>query len=478
MSDLHYTSATEALAAFKARTLSPVELLDAVVARAEAVEPTINAFNETHYEEARAAAKEAEARYAPGAAEPPRPLEGLPTAVKSSEPMTGHRWHLGSMTLKDTVSDHYSAFTRRLLDAGAIVHARTAVPEFVMAYFCHSEIDGVTRNPWNPDFTPGGSSGGSAASLAAGTATLGTGTDIAGSVRVPAAFCGIVGFKPTYGRVPMWPPFNLDPYCHVGPLARTVADTRVIQNVVCGPHPTDATSIRPKFVLDEDPGDVRGMRIALSVDLGGSWAVDEDVRRNTLAAVEALRAAGATVEEVDLALDREEVQLAASLHFMHFFDWVDSMAAGSEAEVADYIDHTAAVMRARVAANEGAAGEEIEASIQERINNLLEDYDALLTPTTGTRGLRAGDSYAGHGLEVGGEEVEFYWDAQMTVPFNINSRCPVLNVPSGICDNGVPSGMQIVGRTFDDAVPFRIGAALERERPWMDVPERRPALSS
>jgi amidase len=475
MGELHYMSATEALAAFTARTLSPVELLDAVIARAEEVEPRLNAFNETHYEAARAAAKAAEARYAPGAAEPPRPLEGIPTAVKGEEPMTGHRWTMSSLTMKDEVADHTSVWIRRLEDAGAIVHARTTIPEFAMAYFCHTELDGITRNPWNPDFTPGGSSGGSAAAVAAGSTTLATGSDIAGSIRVPAAFCGIVGFKPPYGRIPMWAPFNLDTYCHVGPLTRTTADAIAMQNVVCGPHHADAATVRPKYVIDERLEDVRGMRIALSLDFGGSWPLDPEIRANTLAAAEALRGAGATVEEVDLVLDREEVQLAAALHFVPFFDWVEEMTSNDE-PIADYLLHLAETLRERAAGTGVTAGLEIEASIQERINGFLHHHDALLCPSTGTRGLVAGDGYVGHGLAVGGEDVDFYWDAQMTVPFNINSRCPVVNVPTGLCDNGVPSGMQIVGRTFEDTVPFRIGAALEKERPWLDVPERRPGV--
>jgi aspartyl-tRNA(Asn)/glutamyl-tRNA(Gln) amidotransferase subunit A len=476
MSDLHYMTATEAIASFKERSLSPVELLDAVIERAEAVEPTVNAFNEILYEEARTAAREAEDRYAANAPAPPRPLEGIPVAVKAEEPMAGCLWTFASVALKGERAEHTSPWIARLQDAGAVVHARTTLPEFAMSYFTHSAIDGVTRNPWNLDYTPGGSSGGSAAALAAGSTTLATGSDVAGSIRVPSAFCGLIGFKPPYGRVPMWAPFNLDTYCHVGPMARSVADALLMQNVAAGPHPADSTTVRPKYVIEEPLEDVRGMRIALSIDLGGSWPVDDEIRANTLAAAEVLRAAGATVEEVDLTIDREDVKRASARHYAPLFDWIDTTMAEKGTEPTAYVTKIAAVLRERSADLEEIVALEIETSISERINLLLEDYDALICPTLGTSGFRAGDDYVDHGVEVAGETVDFYWDAAMTVPFNINSRCPVLNVPTGMLHNGLPSGLQIVARTFDDVQTFRVGAALERELRLFAVSDRRPML--
>jgi amidase len=221
MTDLHYLSATEALARFRARELSPVELLEAVIARAQEVEPVVNALCHTFYDEARDQAREAERRYARGEA---RPLEGLPVAIKEEEAVEGQPWTQGSLLYKDLVADYSSAFARRHLEAGAIVHARTTAPEFSCAGYTQSKLWGVTRNPWNPRYGVGGSSGGSGAALAAGTTTLASGSDIGGSIRIPASFNGVVGFKPPYGRVPCDPPFNLDTYCHCGPLARTVVE--------------------------------------------------------------------------------------------------------------------------------------------------------------------------------------------------------------------------------------------------------------
>jgi Asp-tRNA(Asn)/Glu-tRNA(Gln) amidotransferase A subunit family amidase len=172
--DLHYVSATEALRMFRSKELSPVELMKAVIERAEKVEPKINAFADTHYESALLQTKAAEASYA-GKGESPRPLEGLPVAVKEEASIAGQKNTLGSLALKDVVADHTSVFVQRILDAGGIVHARTTTPEFSCAPVTWTKLWGVTRNPWNRDFAPGGSSGGSGASLASVSSTLATG---------------------------------------------------------------------------------------------------------------------------------------------------------------------------------------------------------------------------------------------------------------------------------------------------------------
>lgn len=239
---LCYLPATEALARFRDGSLSPVELMAAVIARAEAVEPVINAFSFRHFQQAMDQARAAEARYRRRGSDP-GPLEGLPLAVKDSSEIAGMPNSSGSILFKDHVAQSTSFVNQRLLNAGAIVHARTTTPEFSCAVTCHSRLWGVSRNPWNPRYTPGGSSGGSGASLAAGSTTLATGSDIGGSIRVPASCCGVVGYKPPYGRNPQEPPFNLDHFCHVGPMARTVADTLLLQNLMSGPHPGDQVSL-------------------------------------------------------------------------------------------------------------------------------------------------------------------------------------------------------------------------------------------
>lgn len=441
-----------------------------MVARAEAVEPTVNALVHERYDEAREEARASERRYTAWAekgAPEPGALDGIPLAVKEEEPIAGHPWTQGSLMYKDLVAEHSSAFAQRMLDAGAIVHARTTAPEFSCAGFTHSNIHGVTRNPWNPEYGVGGSSGGAGASLAAGTTTLASGSDIGGSIRLPASFNGVVGFKPPYGRVPVEAPFNLDTYCHNGPLARTVADAALYENALAGPDASDVTTLRPKYELPLSyDGDAAGLRIAVSVDLG-SWPVDPEIRANTLACAEALRAAGATVDEVDLVVPRDKVTRAASIHFHQAFGaWIGAETGAHPDEATTYAREFARRMAADAAGGSVLEGLALEAELYAPVGALLDNYDVLLCPTVGTRGLLAGDDYVDRTLVVDGEDIGFYFNSFLTPVFNIMSRCPVLNVPSGFADNGVPTGLQIVGRTYDDVTPFRVGAALEAVRPW------------
>jgi Asp-tRNA(Asn)/Glu-tRNA(Gln) amidotransferase A subunit family amidase len=468
--ELYAMSATEALARFKDRSLSPVELLDAVIARAEVVEPAVNALVHERHEAAREEAKASEKRYSAWAEKggpAPRALDGLPCAVKEEEAIAGQPWTQGSLIYKDLVAETSSNFAQRMLDAGVIVHARTTAPEFSCALFTHSRIHGVTRNPWNPEFGVGGSSGGAGAALASGTTTIASGSDIGGSIRVPASLNGVVGFKPPYGRVPQSPPFNLDTYCHVGPLARSVADTALYQNALTGPAPDDITSLRPAYVLPtEYDGDLSGMRIAVTVDFG-TFPVDAEIRDNTLAVADALRTAGAVVELVDVVLEQEKVLRATAIHFqLGFGAYINAECEANADIVCDYAAAFAANLAPQAAGGSLLEKHVLEAELYEPVGTLLESYDALVCPTLGTRGLVAGDSYVGHGLTVGGRDLDDYFGATLTPVFNIMSRCPVLNVPSGFAGNGVPTGVQIAGRTYDDVTPFKVGAALEQVRPW------------
>ena len=441
MSDLHYLPATQALQEFRARELSPVELVTAVIERAEAVEPVINAFAETFFDQALEQARAAEARYA-GQGGAPRPLEGLPVAVKEEAEITGQHNTLGSLPLRENIADKTNAFVQRILDAGGIVHARTTTPEFSCAPVTWTRLWGVTRNPWNTQYSPGGSSGGSAAALAAGTAALATGSDIGGSIRIPASFCGVVGFKPPYGRVPEMEIFNLDHYCHEGPLARTVADCALLENVIAGPHPSDVASIRPKLEIPGELAPIAGMKIAFSADLG-CYRVDADVVANARAAADKLRYAGAIVEDVGLPWDLEDIKRVA------------------EAD--------------QVSKDDFVAGLALEGQIYAPLGQLLEDYDALICPTFTVPALPA-EYDPGQPVTVNGQASTDWMDVLMTVPFNIASRCPVLSVPSGLSRDGVPTGLSIVGKTFDDVTVFRIAAAHEERMPWLDMPRRRPAL--
>ncbi|MEU5218716.1 amidase [Streptomyces sp. NPDC020807] len=468
--DLAYMPASEALARFRDRSLSPVELMTAVIERAEAVESKVNALAERTFEEALAAARAAEARYA-GKGEAPRALEGLAVATKEEQPIAGRSATDGSLAFRDEIAEETHPVVDRVQAAGGIVHARTTTPEFSCAAFTQSRLWGVTRNPWNPEFSPGGSSGGAGAALAAGETTLATGSDIGGSIRIPASFTGTVGYKPPYGRVPAMAPFNLDTYCHDGPMARSVADVALLQNVIAGPHPLDAVSLRPKFTLPERFEGVEGMRVALSVTLG-DWPVDPDVEANTRAVAGALRAAGAIVEEVEVPIRRADVMEAANIHFGSIFGpYVTSVAAEHGDLLTGYaLEFARTTAEAASAPGSIMRGLEIEARIQATLGLLLDRYDVLLCPTTAIPALKADDDYLSTKVVINGVELDSYIEAAMTTVFNIASRCPVLSVPSGLASNGVPTGVQVVGRTYDDTSVFRVATAIEAVRPWSTRP--------
>ena len=467
---MHYLSATEAQGLFRSGELSPVELVSAVIERAEAVEPSDNAFAETFYDQALDAARTAEKRYRAGDA---RPLEGLPVAVKEEAPIAGHHNTLGSLPLRDEVASETAPFVQRIIDAGGIVHARTTTPEFSCAPVTWTKLWGVTRNPWNLAYSPGGSSGGSAAALAAGTATLATGSHIGGSIRIPSSFCGVTGFKPPYGRVPEVPPFNLDHYCHEGPMARSVADCALLENVIAGPHPSDVVSLRPKLEIPSPLEPVSGLRIALSVDLG-CYDVDPDVVANTLAAAERLRDAGASISHVSLPWTLADINRAAEIHFgMIFGPSIRPLYEEHGHDLTPYARAFAAESD-RIAKQDYYPGLELEAALYAPLGELLEEYDALICPTFAVPALPAKWN---HGDLAEGRSDGTWMDVMMTLPFNIASRCPVLSVPSGRARNGVPTGLSVVGKTYDDVTAFRVAAAHEERYAWYTDPAHRPAIA-
>ena len=469
--DLCYLSAGEALARFRARTLSPVELMRAVIARAEAVEPKVNLFTIRHFERALEQARKAEARYA-GSGAKPRPLEGLPVAIKDENQIKGDRTTSGSLIFKDHIGTTTSLSVERIIKAGGIVHARSTAPEFACAGVTHSRLWGVSRNPWNPDFTPGGSSGGAGGALAAGTTTLANGSDIWGSIRMPAACCGVVGFKPPYGRVPEDSPFNLDPYCHEGPMARTVADTALLQNVMAGPHPKDITTLRPKLRIPPKLDGIEGWKIAYSLDLG-YFEVDPEVIANTEAALARFRELGATTHEVDLGWGPKTLT-AASNHLGHLFGNMIATHLPRRREELTHYARSFAEFGRRTTGEDYLVAMETLNEMYETFGPLLEAHEVFVCPTMASPAVPADYDPGVDRFEINGVEVHPVWGWTLTYPFNMLSRCPVLAVPSGFAGNGVPTGIQIVGRTYDDVSVFRAGAAYEGLTPLYDNAQRRP----
>ena len=471
--ELCYMTADEAISAFKAKTLSPVELVDAVIDRSEKVNDTVNAFTYTFFDEARAKAKLAEKNYANG--EKTGDLEGLPIGIKDESGIKGQPLSKGSLIYKDYIAEDTSPVNQRVLDAGGIVHARTATPEFSCAGFTWSRLWGITRNPWNTNFTSGGSSGGSSASLASGTSTICTGSDIGGSIRIPASTCGLVGYKPPYGRNPEEAVFNLDFYCHTGPLARSVKDAIRLQNVMCGPSPKDIATLRPKLVLPYEYQPIKDWKIAYSPNLG-CFEVDPEVEKNTLASLEVFKSLGATIEEVDLGWGPEVLE-AGLAYLGHIF------GAAMQDELERHADELTSYARAFAEESLNSTPSDFLGSLDvaykmySTLGPILEEYNILICPTTAIPAVPADFDSTKDELKINGKDVNKMLGWCMTTPFNTMSRCPVLTVPSGQASNGVPTGIQIVGRTYCDEDVFQAALAYETALGgWFNTNDKRPNL--
>jgi len=460
--DLCYTPATELARMYRTKEISPVEVIQNSLDRIDEVNDRLNCFCFTYPEEALQKAKAAEQALASGRA---RRLEGIPMAIKDFTPTRGKVTTRGSKLLENWVPDWNPVLVERLEAAGAIMVGKTTTPEFATSGFTDSPLWGITRNPWDTSRTPGGSSGGSGAAVASGCVPFAEGTDMGGSVRIPAALCGIVGHKPTIGRIPM--DIIGTAYCnisHFGPLARSVSDATLFLDTVQGEHPSDIQSLPRCELTIPAPSDVKGMKFALDVTLG-FCAVDAGVEANLRASADALRDAGAVIEEVDLGWDKKIVNL-----------WNDSWAIFMAAAYDNTTDVPLDENRERM--SKGLVylierGRKIDAVTARKaefertrywhkLGAILENHHALLCPTMAItappvemRDWNFGEVNAQGMLEC----------MDMTSPFNYMAQCPTLSVPSGFA-SGLPTATQIVARRWDDALALRIGAAIEKAMPW------------
>jgi len=456
--DLCFREAGDLAALLRARKLSPVELVENSLARIDQVNPSLNCFCFVWHEEARAAARAAEARLLRGGELPP--LLGLPIAFKDITPTRGQRTTLGSRAFEHNRPDCDAVIVEKLTAAGAIVVGKTTTPEFAFASFTQSPLWGVTRNPWDPGRSPGGSSGGSGAAVASGCVPFAEGSDMGGSVRIPAALCGVVGLKPSFGRIPFEIlPSQLDTLNHFGPLARSIADAALFLRHAQGPDERDLSSNPlPLDFARPLPRDARGLRLAVCEDLG-FYAVDPAVAAAFRQGVALLRDAGAEIEEVRLPWTRNLVdrwndlwKVFMAAYFGHLLpEWCDRL----DPQMVRLIEGgfaLAAVPVKRV--------EIVRTEMWKTLQPLLARCHALLSPTCAVPApaveLTDDDCYGD--LPDGR-----YRAIDMTSLFNLVSQCPALSVPCGFAD-GMPVGLQIVTRRFDDLLALRIGAALEDAR--------------
>ncbi len=466
--ELCYAPAAVLADAIRAGRLSPVEVVRAFLTRIEAVNPGLNAYCTVAADAALAAARAAEAALRRGG--PVGLLHGVPVAIKDTTETAGLRTTYGSRIFEHHVPSEDAVVVERLRRAGAIILGKTNTPEFACKGTTDNPLFGPTRNPWDYDRVAGGSSGGSAAAVAAGLAPLAEGSDVAGSIRIPASCCGVVGLKPSLGRVPCFPALNgWTGFMVHGPLARTVRDAALFLTAVAGADDRDPQSVplsHEDFARASEAG-AAGLRIAWSGDLGYA-PVEPEVRAIAETAVTAFRDCGASVEAADPGFDDPQdvfVTLSsawrAGLYARHLPEWGDRMDR---------------VLVQRMARTEDMTARAYEQAVHRRtalwhqVRRFFERYDLLVTPTTSVVAFPLSVEFP---PEIAGRRLNGQLDwYPFTFPFNLTGH-PAISVPCGWTRDGLPVGLQIVGRRFSEETVLAAAAAFEAARPWVG---RRPAL--
>jgi aspartyl-tRNA(Asn)/glutamyl-tRNA(Gln) amidotransferase subunit A len=445
--DLCALSASALLDGYRRRTLSPVEVTEAVLRRIEALNPRINAFNLVS-ERAMADATASEARWASG--KPMGLLEGVPVSIKDIILTKGWPTLRGSKTISPKGPwDDDAPASARLREHGAVLLGKTTTPEFGWKGVTDSPLTGITRNPWNPDKTPGGSSGGAAAAVACGMGALAVGTDGGGSIRIPCSFTGLFGIKPSFGRVPAWPLSPFGTVAHVGPIARDVTDAALMLTVMSLPDARDwhALPYEPRDYRAGLEKGVQDLRIAYSRNLGYA-EVDPEVAEIVKKALPVFVDLGAQVEEKDPGFENAGPLFQT--------DWF-SAAAVLIRTVKDkkHVDPgllEVAEQGAKVTAAELLEAQMKRGALGMHMNLFHRDYDLLITPTLAVAAFDVGQE-----TPVKGRWTDW---TPFTYPFNLTGQ-PAASIPCGFTRAGLPVGVQIVGPRFADALVLRAARAFE-----------------
>ena len=453
--ELCFLPATELRARYQLRQLSPVEVAEAVLERIARINPTLNAFVTVTAEQALVQARAAERAFAEGSA---GVLAGIPISLKDLTTTRGIRTTRGSLLTADWVPDFDAPVTERVYAAGAVLLGKTNTPESGWKGETTNRVAGSSENPWRIGRTPGGSSGGAGAAVAAGLGQLAQGTDGAGSVRIPASFCGIFGLKPSYGLIPYWPGSAVESLAHVGPMTRTVRDAALMLDALAGPDPRDRSSIPAAGgYLAACQGGVAGLRVA--------WAPDLGFGRAEPAVEQAVEDAARAFEELGTRIEQVEPGWSDPFPIVDVL-WTTGMAAGEPnlEAVRDQLDpgRVPVIERGlRYSGVELARAALERNQFYETVRRFVEPYDLLLTPTVPVTAFPTGQDHPG---TVNGRPTNYLNWTVFTYPFNLTGQ-PAATVPAGFVD-GLPVGLQLVGRFRDDATVLRAAAAFEQVRPW------------
>ena len=462
-------TASELLAAYASAQLSPVDATRAVLGRIERLNPSLNAFVLIDQEQALASARASEEAWRQHRADgtPVGALEGVPTTIKDLILTRGWPTLRGSHTLSaDQPWEIDAPVTARLREAGTVLLGKTTTPEYGCKGETNSPRSGLTRNPWHLGRTPGGSSGGAAAAVAAGLGPLAVGTDGAGSVRIPAAFCGNVGLKPSFGRVPAYPLSPFGTVAHLGPHTMSVRDAALMLNVMSKPDPRDWTSLPPDqrdYTVGLDDG-VRGLRMAYSPTLGYVRTLHPEVAAAVDRGVRLLEQLGAHIDAVDPGFD-DPLHISTGLWFAGTSSiWrslTDSQRVVTDPDFQAQAQIGQSIDLARIHELTMARG-----ALGSHMRQFMTRYDVLITPSVA---IPAFEARPAGSIEMNAQAM-LGW-TPYSYPFNLTQQ-PAITVPCGLSSEGLPLGIQFVGRMFDDAMVLRVARAFESV-----CPVARPSLA-
>jgi aspartyl-tRNA(Asn)/glutamyl-tRNA(Gln) amidotransferase subunit A len=462
MADVSQLGAGELVRLNRRRELSPVAVVRDALDRIAKFEPSINAFVLVDADGALAAARSSEARWAKG--EPKGLLDGVAVTIKDLIDVKGLPTRKGSLTTTATPALHDAPAVARLLEQGAIILGKTTLPEFGWIGACHSPLTGITRNPWNRDRTTGGSSGGAAAAALLNLGALHLGTDGAGSIRIPAAFTGVFGIKPSYGRVPAYPASAFTVLAHQGPLTRTVSDAALMLSVIGQPDARDTTAWNtpaPDFRIGLDDG-VRNLRIAWSPRLGYVKELDADVEAAASKAARVFADLGANVEEIDPGF-AEPVEIIRTIWNAVSATIVDAVAAADRDKMDPGLRRIADQGRG-CTLSEYLAAQIRRVEFAQTMLRFHERYDLLLTPQMPVPAIEAGRVTPADG-RFGDDWINW---SPYTYPFNLTQQ-PAASVPCGFSSSGLPVALQIVGPARRDDIVLRVARAYESACPFKSL---------
>ena len=451
---------------YRRGAVSPVEVARDCLERI-GLHAALNAFTVIAAKSALTQAAQSEARWRAG-----RPLgaaDGLPATIKDNVPVKGLPNRRGAKTSDPNAATADAPAVTRLREQGAVILGKTCLPEHGWIGVCHSPFTGITRNPWNPDYTPGGSTGGGAVAALLGLGVLHLGTDGAGSLRIPAAFTGVVGMKPSFGQVPVYPPSMLNVLAHQGPIARTVADAALMLSVIAQPDARDMAAWNapaPDFTAGLDEG-VRGLRVALSPRLGQGPGhvklLDPQIEAAVRQAARALEEQGALVEEADPPLG-DTSDLIRKMWWPVMTGLVEAVAPERRGEIDPGLRAMAERGR-RFSVGDYVSAYYARNELHQAMLRFHERYDLLLTPTMPITALKAGLVVPDTG-EFGDDWINW---SPYTYPFNLTQQ-PAVSMPCGLAGNGLPMGVQIVGALRADKLVLRAARALEMAQPMARLP--------